>query len=180
MKTLKLYEDYINSGSNRITMLLKNLVQSLQSSFSGENKSLGVKDLETLALVDISQSNVNDAFEKNILMRFQDNTYQYQMIFVIKLDDIKGEDPIDKGYMKLKIYSGEDGTMLREWQKDLSIYESTDDDMNTEGRWFLKVGEKEAQEGQGQAQEGQAQEGQGQAQVDQSTLEFIEHFILEK
>ena len=181
MNTLKLYEEYINSGSNRITTLLKNLVQSLESSFSGSNKSLGVKDLETLALIDISQSNVNDAFEKNILMRFSDNSYQYQMTFVIKLEDVKDNDPINKGYMKLKIYNGGDGQLVREWQKDLSLYESSDEDMNQEGRWFLKVGEIETQEGQaqeGQAQEGQAQE--GQAQVDQSSLDFIEHFILDK
>ena len=175
MKNLKLYEDYINSGSNRISSLLKNLVQSLKLSFSGQNKSLGIKDLETLSLVDISQSNVNDAFEKNILMRFQDNTFQYQMIFVMKLEDVKGDEAFDKAYMKLKIYSGEDGAMLREWQKNLELYESTDEDMNSEGRWFLKVGEKETEsQGQGQGQ------GQEETQVSASGLEFIEHFILEK
>ena len=47
--------------------------------------------------------------------------------------------------------------------------------MNSEGRWFLKVGEKEAQESQSQGQEETQEE-----QTTVSGLEFIEHFILEK
>ena len=171
LNNLKLYEEYINSNSNRVNTLLKNLVQSLNASFSGTNGSLGVKDLEGLSLLDLEQSVTGDAFEKNILMRFSDNSYQYQMIFVIKLDDVKDNDPIEKGYMKLKIYSGDDGTMLREWQKDLTIQESTDDDINSEGRWYLKVGENENAQSQSQ---------DSQSQVQTSGLDFIEHFIIEK
>lgn len=160
MKTLKLYEEYINSGSNRISTLLKNLVNSLNLSFSGENKTLGEKDLESLSLIDIEQSNSNDALEKNILMRFSDYEYHYQMIFVIKLEDVTGNEPIDKGYMKIKIYDSIQATLLREWQSDLSIEESADDDMNKEGRWFLKIGESDGKSKNG--------------------LEYIENFIIEK
>ena len=173
MKTLKLYEEYINSGSNRISTLLKNLVQSLNASFSGENNALGKKDLEGLSLIDIEQSNSNDAFEKNILMRFADNSYQYQMIFVIKLDDVKNNDDIEKAYMKLKIYNGDSASLVREWQSDLTIKESTDEEMNQEGRWFLKVGENETQS-QSQSQS------QDETQAQTSNLDFIESFILEK
>ena len=178
MNNLKLYEEYINSASNRISTLLKNLVQSLNASFSGTNSSLGQKDLEGLALIDIEQSNSNDAFEKNVLMRFSDHSYQYQMIFVLKLDDVKGEDPINKGYMKLKIYDGNQANLLREWQNNLTIAVGTDEEMNTEGRWFLKVGENDAQS-QGQSQE-EGQEEEGQEEVQTSNLDFIESFILEK
>jgi len=175
LNNLKLYEEYINSGSNRVNTLLKNLVQSLNASFSGTNGSLGVKDLEGLSLIDLEQSVTGDAFEKNILMRFSDNSYQYQMIFVIKLEDVKDNDAIDKGYMKLKIYNGDDGTMLREWQKDLTLHESTDDEINSEGRWFLKVGENE-----NASQDSQSQDSQSQSQVQTGDLDFIEHFIIEK
>ena len=184
MKTLKLYEEYINSTSNRVNTFLKNLVQSLNASFTGTNGVLGTKDIETIALIDVEQSNSNDAFEKNILMRFSDNSYQYQMIFVIKIQDVKENDPIKVGYMKLKIYDGNEAKLLREWQSDLTIEESTDEEMNSEGRWFVKVGEKtndtQSQDTQSQdSQDSQSQNAQ-ETQVQSSDLDYIESFILTK
>ena len=173
MKTLKLYEEYINSTSNRVNTFLKNLVQSLNASFTGTNSVLGTKDIETIALIDVEQSNSNDAFEKNILMRFSDNSYQYQMIFVIKIQDIKENDPIKVGYMKLKIYDGNEAKLLREWQSDLTVEESTDEEMNSEGRWFVKVGENTNDT---QSQDTQSQD----TQVQSSDLDYIESFILTK
>lgn len=169
MKTIKLYEEYINSSSNRVNTFLKNLVQSLNASFSGTNNALGKKDIEHISLIDVEQSNTNDAYEKNILMRFADATFQYQMIFVIQIADIKDDKKIEKGYMKLKIYDGDDANMLREWQSDLSISESTDEEMNNEGRWFIKVGEN---------QDSQSQD--TQSQIQNTNLDYIESFILEK
>jgi hypothetical protein len=174
MKTLKLYEEYINSSSNRVNTFLKNLVKSLNDSFSGTNNALGTKDIENIALIDVEQSNTNDAYEKNILMRFSDNTYQYQMIFVIKIQDIKDNDPIKDGYMKLKIYDGNDADLLREWQSDLTIEESSDEDMNSEGRWFVKVGEKKKDDTQ--SEDSQSED----TQVQSSDLDYIESFILSK
>ena len=182
MKTLKLYEEYINSTSNRVNTFLKNLVQSLNASFTGTNNALGTKDIETIALIDVEQSNSNDAYEKNILMRFSDNSFHYQMIFVIKIQDIKENEPIKDGYMKLKIYDGNDGKLLREWQSDLSVEESTDEEMNSEGRWFVKIGEKVqngSQAQDSQAQDSQAQDSQAQ-EAQSSDLDYIESFILAK
>jgi len=173
MNTLKLYEEYINSGSNRVSSLLKNLVQSLYASFSGSNNALGEKDLQGLALIDVDQSNSNDAFEKNILMRFSDANFHYQMIFVIKLDDIKDNEPITRAYMKIKIYDAAQANMIREWQSDLTVAEATDEEINSEGRYFIKVGEINAQS-QGQSQV------QSQTQVQTGNLDFIEQFIIEK
>jgi len=161
MKILKIYEEYINSAANRITTFLGNLVQSLKASFTGVNNSLGEKDLESLNLIDIEQSNSNDNFEKNVLMRFSDMNYQYQMIFVIKLEDVNKNKPIEKAYMKLKIYDN-NGNLLREWQKNLKVKEASDKEINDEGRWYVKVGVSDSESD------------------NDSHLDFIEHFILEK
>lgn len=141
MKLMKMYEEYINSPSNRISTLLKNIVTMLNNSFGGVNGGLGSKDLETISLIDIEQSDYADAFEKNILMRFSDDRFQYQMIFVIKLEDIVENDEISKGYIKIKIYDGNDAKMLREWQSNVEIKASTTEEENKEGRFFVKIGE---------------------------------------
>ena len=78
--------------------------------------------------------------------------------------------------MKLKIYSNASSQLVREWQNDLTIYEPTDEEMNTKRRWFLKVGESTESQSQTQSQ-GQDE---SQTQVDKSNLEFIELFIIDK
>ena len=176
MKILKLYEEYINSTSNKVNTFLKNLVKSLYDSFTGSNNVFGPKDIETITLIDVEQSNSNDAFEKNILMRFSDNVYQYQMIFVLKISDIKDNESIKKGYMKLKIYDGNDGDLLREWQNNLIIKEASDEEMNSEGRWFVKVGEKKKNE---ETEDTQSEDTQSE-DISSSDLDYIESFILNK
>jgi len=181
MKILKLYEEYINSTSNKVNTFLKNLVKSLYDSFTGSNNVFGPKDIETITLIDVEQSNSNDAFEKNILMRFSDNVYQYQMIFVLKISDIKDNESIKKGYMKLKIYDGNDGDLLREWQNNLIIKEASDEEMNSEGRWFVKVGEKKKNEETEDTQSEDTQSEDTQSEdISSSDLDYIESFILNK
>jgi len=172
MKTIKLYEEYINSSSNRISTLLKNMVTMLNNTFGGNNSHLGQKDLETISLIDVEQSNSTDINEKNIVMRFSDDQFQYQMIFVIKLEDVKENENITKGYMKIKIYDGVEGQMLREWQANLEIQVSTNEQENEEGRFYVKVGENESQM--------QGQEMQGQETQPSSNLDFMENFIIQK
>jgi len=176
MKLIKLYEEYINSSTNRVNTFLKNLVQSLNETFSGSNNALGVKDIETLSLIDVEQSNTSDAIEKNILMRFSDTMYQYQMIFVIKIEDVKNETPITDAYMKLKIYDGNNADLIREWQSNLSVAESTDNEMNDEGRWFVKVAEKN----QSQKESQEESQEESQKEIQNNDMDFIESFIINK
>lgn len=165
LKRIKLYEEYVNSASNRISTLLNNMVKMFKETFEGKNDVLGEKELEVLTLVDVERSTSHDAFEKNIIMNFQDNEFYYQVTFIIKLDDVKNNDPITKSYMKIKIYDSETSDMLREWQGNLDIKESTDDEINDEGRFFVKVKIASQTEtgGEGQGIQSQAtQPAQGQ------------------
>ena len=41
LKNLKLYEEYVNSASNRISTLLNNMVKMFKDTFEGKNDILG-------------------------------------------------------------------------------------------------------------------------------------------
>jgi len=156
LKSYKMFEEYINNPTNRIHTLLNNMVKMLQETFNGDNDVLGEEEKQAITLVEIEASLEKDPMEKNIIMNFSDNIYYYQVIFVIKVEDIIGDNPIDKGYMKIKIYDNIDSKLLREWQSDLTIQECTDEELNEEGRFFVKVKD------------------------DKSELNFIEQFIITK
>lgn len=186
LKNLKLYEEYVNSASNRISTLLDNMVKMFKETFEGKNDVLGEKELDVLSLVDVERSTSHDAFEKNILLNFQDDEFYYQVIFIVKLDDVKNNEPISKAYMKIKIYDNETSEMLREWQGNLDVKESTDDEINNEGRFFVKVKIASETQAGGQGQEIQAQatgQGQGQGQMPtqgQEPMESIKYGKSEK
>jgi len=162
MKTIKLFEDYINSSTNRIHTLLKNMVKMFQEIFNGETKALSEEELNTLYLVELEGSFESDPFEKNLIMNFSDNVYYYQVIFIIKVEDVKDNEPIENSYMKMKIYDTEGGKLLREWQSNLKIKECTDEEINEEGRFFVKVKEVEKSDDNG------------------GEFDFIENFIISK
>ncbi|NPV12903.1 MAG: hypothetical protein HPY57_14120 [Ignavibacteria bacterium] len=157
MKILKLYEEYVNSASNRISTLLNNMVKMFKETFEGKNDVLGEKELEVVTLVDVERSTSYDEFEKNIILNFTDNEFYYQVIFIVKLDDVKNNDPITKAYMKIKLYDNETSEMLREWQGNLDIKQSTEDEINEEGRFFVKVKLSSENETLSQGQEIQSQ-----------------------
>lgn len=176
MKILKQYEEYINSGSNRVSTLLTNMVKMFKETFEGQNDILGEKELSVLSLVEIEQSNFNDAIEKNIVLSFNDAEFFYQVYFVIKLEDVKNNEPIKNAYLKIKIYD-ENGKVLREWQSNIEIAESTQYEINNEGRFFVKA--KEVTSGQPQGQNVQAQT-QPQTQGETGGMDYIESFIISK
>lgn len=157
LKNLKLYEEYVNSASNRISTLLNNMVKMFKETFEGKNDILSEKELDVLSLIDVERSTSYDAFEKNILLNFQDDEFYYQVIFIVKLDDVKDNEPISKAYMKIKIYDNETSEMLKEWQGNLDIKEPTDDEINNEGRFFVKVKIASETQAGGKGQEIQAQ-----------------------
>lgn len=159
---LKLYEEYINSQSNRITTLFTNMIKMFQDTFNGNNDILSDSETSVLTLVEIEKSTSNDAFEKNLLLNFNDTEYYYQVIFVIKLEDVK--DTIENGYIKIKIYDA-DAKLIKEWQSNLKIQESTDDEISAEGRFFVKV------------QPFQVKEGEEETFGD---FEYIENFLISK
>lgn len=156
MKTLKLFEDYTNSPTNRIHTLLKNMIGMFQETFDGKNDVFSTEELESLYLVEIESSLEKDPFEKNLLMNFSDGVYYYQVIFIIKVDDVVGDEAIEKAYLKIKIYDNDDGTILREWQSNVDLEVCTDDEQNEEGRFFVKV------------------------KTEDSELDYIESFIISK
>lgn len=190
LKKLKLYEEYVNSASNRISTLLNNMVKMFKETFEGKNKVLGEKELDVLTLVDVERSTSHDAFEKNIILNFQDNDFYYQITFIIKLEDVKNNEPINKAYMKIKIYDTETSEMLREWQGNLDIMEATDEEITSEGRFFVKVKIASQSETQSQGQEiqsqvapqgGQTPQGQApQGTQGQTPMEKVEYKLNDK
>lgn len=161
-KIYKVFEDYINSPTNRIHTLMKNIIKMFKEVFDGESDTLSEDELNTIFLVEIESSLESDPFEKNLIMNFSDNVYYYQIIFIIKVEDVKNEDPIEDAYMKIKIYDTEGGNMLREWQSNLKIQECTSEEQNEEGRFFVKVKEVENSDDDG------------------GELDYIENFIISK
>ena len=144
MKILKLYEEYVNSASNKLSTLLDNMVQMFYDSFQGNNDVLGKEDLQTVTLIEVDRSTSNDAFEKNLLLTFEDPDFYYNVFFIVKIEDIK--EKIDKGYMKIVMYDQVSQQQVRTWQKNVDVLESTDQEINDEGRFFVKV--KESGEGE--------------------------------
>jgi hypothetical protein len=157
MNNMKLYEEYINSSSNRITTLLNNMVEMFINSFNGENEIFSEDELNNITLIEVEKSIKNDVYEKNIVMDFTDDIYYYQLYFIVKIDDVKNNDPITKAYMKIKIYDDEKIKIIREWQSNLDIQEASNEEINNEGRFFVKVKE-----------------------LDKGEFEFIENFIIMK
>lgn len=194
MSIIKLFEDYVNSPSNMVSTLLNNMVNMFKDTFEGKNDVLGEKELDVLTLVDIERSISQDISEKNLILNFTDGEYYYQVIFIIKISDVKKS--IDKGYMKIKIYDNENNEKIREWQGDLAIKIATDEEINKEGRFFVKVKlNSEVDMSKGQNVQAQATSTQGQTQTaenfkyrkwnkifeaNDSGYEYIELFIIFK
>jgi len=188
MKKLKLYDEYIkelysDSSSNRASELLNKMVNMFAETFQGQNGMFGQNELETLSFIDVERSNYNDAFEKNILMNFEDDIYRYQIFFVVKLDDITGNEPITKAYMIIKMYDNNaENTTPNQFKYNIDIKIPNEDQMLEEGRFYVKV--KEIKEGQSQGQpQGQPQpqlQGQPQGQSSDEGFVFIEEFIIDK
>jgi len=180
LRNLRLYEEYVNSASNRISTLLNNMVKMFKETFEGKNKVLGEKELDVITLVDVERSTSHDAFEKNVVLNFQDDEFYYQVIFIVKLDDVKENEPIAKSYMKIKIYDNETSDMLREWQGNLDMKESTDDEINNEGRFFVKVKIASQTQTETSGKEVQAQATQGQGQMGGQGMESVKYNSKEK
>ena len=162
MKYIKLFEDYINSPSNRIQTLLKNIVTMLKATFEGTNGVFSKEEISTISLVELEQSNSNDSTEKNVILSFSDTDYLYQIILIVKIEDIKENNPIENAYMKIKLYN-QNAEMLEEWQSNLKIQEATSDEITKEGRFFIKVQPVEKTE-----------DSSG------DNMDFLEHFIIAK
>ena len=173
MKYVKFFEDYINDPANRVQTMLGNMVKMIKASFDGENNILGEKELGVVSLIEIQQSTSNDSTEKNIVFNFRDDLWYYQVIFVIKLEDVKKENPISKGYIKIKIYDGQNGDKFEECQSNLDIHESTSDERDEEGRYFVKVKEVEPTS----TPEG---EEAPETQPSSEGMDFIENYIINK
>lgn len=171
IKSYKLFEDYINSSTEVVHTLLKNMVKMFQETFDGQNDVFGEEEKNSIVLVEVEASLEKDPMEKNIIMNFSDNLYYYQIIFIIKIEDVVPNKPIEKGYMKIKIYDSFDNKLLREWQSNLTLHVCTDDEQNNEGRFFVKVQEIGAQETPIQGEQSQSS-GEGG--------NFIENFIISK
>ena len=137
MKLIKFYEDYINSNTNILSTLLSNMIDMFMKTFNGENDILSQEETELLTLIEIEKSNTNDTAEKNLIMNFSDTEFFYQVIFIVKPDDIE-EGIIDKSYIKIKVYN-ENSDMLNEYQTNLEMKVSDDDEKLKEGRFFVKV-----------------------------------------
>lgn len=181
MKRLKFYGQYIkelysDSSSNRASELLNKMVNMFAQTFQGQNDMFGQNELESLNFIDVERSNYNDAFEKNILMDFEDGVYRYQIIFVIKLDDIKNNDPIENAYIIIKIYDDDaENTIPNEFKYNLDIKLPNEEQMLDEGRFYVKV--KEIDDAQAQKEE---KETQNQSQSSDEGYVFIEEFIIDK
>jgi len=138
----KIFEEYINSPTNRVSKLLKNMVQMFQDTFNGKTGVFSEEELGLLQFIDVSQSLKDDSFEKNIVLNFTDEKWKYQVIFIVKLDDVK-EDKIEACYMQIKIYDIENDKIIKDWQENLELREADSNEQNEEGRFFVKVKGKE-------------------------------------
>ena len=155
---LKLFEEYVNSESNKITTLFINMIEMFKDTFDGKNDILSKEESDVLTLIEIEKSTSNDAFEKNIVINFNDTQYYYQITFIVKLEDVK--EKIEKAYIKIKIYDY-DSNLIREWKSNLDIQVPTDNEVTEEGRFYVKVKPNEKDE-----------EG--------TEFEYIENFIFSK
>lgn len=167
-------EIYSDSSSAKASELLNKMVDMFAQSFQGENDLFSENELEYISFIDVERSNYNDAFEKNIMMNFEDQYYRYQVFFVIKLDDIKNT-KIDKAYMIIKIYDNNaENTTPNEYKYNIDIKIPNEDEMLEEGRFYVKV--KEIKD---DIQEETQEETQENTQNDTNYM-FIEEFIINK
>jgi hypothetical protein len=144
MKKLKLYEEYVDGKSVVITNLLNNMITMFIDTFQGNNDVLGENDIKSIGLVEIDKSITNDAVEKNIRLEFFDNELFYQIFFIVKLDDVE-KDKVKTAYLKIKVYNADKITLLREVSKNVELEEATSEQINEEGRFFIKVTDDEGE-----------------------------------
>lgn len=175
MKKIKFFNDYIkeyctDSISNRASELLDKMINMFVKTFQGENEIFGNNELEYLNFIDIEKSNYNDAFEKNILMNFEDGINRYQIFFIIKLNDIKGVEPIEDAYMIIKIYDNNTiNTTPDQYKYNLKIKIPNEDEILNEGRFHIKVKEIDEKDIENK-----------KSNDNDSGYQFIEEFIIEK
>lgn len=181
---LKLFEEYINDSSNRIKTLFDNMIEMFKTFFNSgiennnnneddienDEKILSDEELNALTFIEIEQSNTNDNFEKNIIMQFSDEEYYYQIVFIVKVEDVKTE--IDKAYIIIKVYDY-DGKLINKTQTNLDIKVSSDDDILNEGRFYVKVKPVKTGEEPQSTQEPQPTE-------NDENYDYIENFIISK
>jgi hypothetical protein len=174
MKNLKFYNNFItelysDSSSNRASELLNKMVNMFAETFQGQNDMFSQNELETISFIDIERSNYNDAFEKNILMNFEDDVSRYQIFFVIKLDDIISNKPIEKAYIIIKIYENNaENTTPNQFKYNVDMKLPNEDEMLKEGRFYVKI------------KEIKNEDSQSQSQSQNENFIFIEEFIINK
>lgn len=116
MKRLKLYEEYINNPVNRLQTVFDEMIKNMKFWFTE-----GSLSKQGLSLYELERSTANDYTEKNILIDFSDSQWYYQVIIIVKLEDVKGNEPIKDGYIKIKKYDMDQTNLIRTWEGEFDL-----------------------------------------------------------
>lgn len=122
MKKIKNYKDfsimetYTNNPVNRLQTLFDEMIKNMKFWFTE-----GSLSKQGLSLYELERSTANDYTEKNILVDFSDNQWYYQVIIIVKLEDVKGNEPITDAYLKIKKYDMEQTNLIRTWEGEFDL-----------------------------------------------------------
>lgn len=116
IKSFRMFEEYINNATNRLNTLFDEIIKNIKYWFSE-----GSFSKEGLTLYELEKSTANDYTEKNIVLDFSDGTWYYQVIIIVKLEDVKGNEDIKDGYMKIKKYDMSQEKLLRTWEDQINL-----------------------------------------------------------
>jgi hypothetical protein len=115
-----LNEKYIENPEYRIKVFFDKLEKRIKKWFTeGSFQSSGAE------LIDIKRSTMSFS-QQDIIFNFIDNDFYYQVYIILSIEDVS-ETSLDECYVKVKKYDQEDGKLIDELGKDMTVDELDED-----------------------------------------------------
>jgi hypothetical protein len=137
MKNLKLYEQFVeqNTVVEKLNALMKGFMKTIKGWFTN-----GSLSKHSLTLYDLELSSITDHLEKSIIFSFSDDSFFYQIEFVVRLADYD-QGIFKKAFLKIKKYSLHEQPLDSLSGMLIDVWDSNDQNLNPKGNGQINISE---------------------------------------
>ncbi len=119
----KIFEEYVESADYIISTFFKELKVQVQKWFS--EGSLGASGCQ---LVQITNNEIMNPIQKYQMIEFISPENYFQIMFIVRIDEMTDENEIDKVHLKIKRYSDNESQKLeRELVEEIDVEDVKED-----------------------------------------------------
>ena len=134
-----MYEQFVEQNAivEKLQALMKGFIKTIKEWFS-----FGSLSKHGLTLYDAELSSMTDKLEKSIIFSFSDDSYYYQVEFVIRLDFYDSNEGIfKKAFLKVKKYALHEQPIDSLQGMMIDVWDSNDPNNNPDGNGQIDISE---------------------------------------